>query len=293
MRCRRRVWPGSSSSTTPVSAHVVAAELRSRGHRVRRSRTSAVDELTESHDGYVVDPARPEQFRALLDAHLAKEGDLAGIVDCWALDIPGTPAAADDETAQRVGVFAILHLVTALAELDTATAAPAPGDLERPTSAGHRNPRRRPVRRSGASDASSATRSSPSNWGADRRRRRRRPRSHRRPHLPTTSSTPTPRTRWRIRGEASLVPRLRPCAGLTRPFPTKLSRRRHLRRHRWFRGARPHRGRLPRRARRAAHRAAEPTGAAAASTVAGTRSRAPALPRPWRPFARSNGSAPK
>lgn len=198
---------------------LVAANLRSRGHRVSEVAHRAVGELTESHDGYAVDPARPEQFRALLDAHLAKEGDLAGIVDCWALDIP---AGVNDETAQRVGVFAILHLVTALAELDTVTprlhlvtanAQPALGteNLAVDQSAiwglgrvvGHQE--------------------FAANWGglidvddADDRELT----ASRICSLVLDASS---EDQVAIRGAASLVPRLRPCANLTRPFPTKLS----------------------------------------------------------------------
>ncbi|WP_237570740.1 type I polyketide synthase [Mycolicibacterium lacusdiani] len=201
---------------------LVAADLRSRGHRVHEVSHRAVDDLTESRNGYAVDPARPEQFRALLDAHLAKEGELAGIVDCWALDIPATPVGANDETAQRLGVFAILHLVTALAELDTVTprlhlvtsnAQPALGteNLAVDQSAiwglgrviGHQE--------------------FAGNWGGlidvddadDRDLTASRICSH---VLDANAEDQVA-----IRGEASLVPRLRPCAGLTRPFPTKLS----------------------------------------------------------------------
>ncbi|BBY50340.1 mycocerosic acid synthase [Mycolicibacterium arabiense] len=201
---------------------LVAADLRSRGHRVSEVAHRAVDELTESQDGYVVDPARPEQFRALLDAHLAKEGDLAGIVDCWALDVPASPVGVNDETAQRVGVFAILHLVTALAELDTVTprlhlvTANAQPALGTETLAVDQSAIWGLGRVVGHQEFAA-------NWGGlidvDEADDRELTASRICRHLLDADSE----DQVAIRGETSLVPRLRPCANLTRPFPTKLS----------------------------------------------------------------------
>lgn len=96
----------------------VAEQLRSRGHRVQVVAYQPVDVLTETGGGYVVNPQRPEQLRELLDAHLGREGDLTGIVNCWPVDISDERAA---ESNHRLGVFTILHLINALAELDTVT----------------------------------------------------------------------------------------------------------------------------------------------------------------------------
>ena len=77
-----------------------------------------------------------------LFTHLAGEGDLAGIVNCWPLDICSFEAESRCVDADvvdenhRLGVFAILRLVKGLAEHDTikprlflvtANAQPAPG----------------------------------------------------------------------------------------------------------------------------------------------------------------------
>ena len=75
---------------------------------------------------------RPEQISELF-AHLGDGGDLAGIVNCWPLDI--SDGLSIDEK-QQLGVLTILRLVKALAEHDTvksrlylitANAQPAPG----------------------------------------------------------------------------------------------------------------------------------------------------------------------
>ena len=74
----------------------------------------------------------PEQMGQLF-THLGSEGDLAGIVNCWPLDI--SDRSSVDENHQ-LGAFTILRLVKALAEHDTvkprlylvtANAQPAPG----------------------------------------------------------------------------------------------------------------------------------------------------------------------
>ncbi|MHA7652199.1 type I polyketide synthase [Mycobacterium sp. ML4] len=104
-------------------------QLRRCGQRARAVAHQDVDQLTELGEGYAVDPQRPEQLRRLLGTHLDSEGDLAGIINCWPLDLT---AATGDE----LGVFPILHLVQALADLDnaaprlyliTGNAQPAPG----------------------------------------------------------------------------------------------------------------------------------------------------------------------
>lgn len=123
----------------------LAEQLRQAGQRVRTVEHRPVDALTRTGDGYLVNPARPHQFQDLLRAHLDDEGNLAGIVDCWPLDIRPVPDGASLDAAERIptraetndsiGVFAVLHLVKALAAHDcplrlflvTANAQPALG----------------------------------------------------------------------------------------------------------------------------------------------------------------------
>ncbi len=205
---------------------VVAQNLRDRGHRVHEVAHRTVDELTETASGYAIDPARPTQMRELLDAHLAIDGDLAGIVDCWALDIPadvGADVGSDDtERTHRIGVFAILHLVRALAELDTVTprlhvvTANAQPALGTESLAADRSALWGLGRVIGHQEFAG-------NWGG---------------LIDVDDADDRARTAERIcrhvldddtedqiafRGDAALVPRLRPCTGLTKPFPTKLA----------------------------------------------------------------------
>ncbi|MGA8328516.1 MAG: SDR family NAD(P)-dependent oxidoreductase, partial [Mycobacterium sp.] len=116
---------------------MLAEQLRRRGHHVRTVVSQPVTALTEVDDGYALDPRQPGQLHQLLDAHLAHEGDLAGVIDCWPLDTCVNPDTA--ETNNHTGVFTILHLVQALAGLHasrarlfliTANAQPALGTEE-------------------------------------------------------------------------------------------------------------------------------------------------------------------
>ena len=137
----------------------LAEELRRRGHRVRTVEHRSVDELTEIDGGYVMNTGCPEQMGELL-THLGGEGDLAGIVDCWPLDI----AADDVDENHRLGAFTILRLVKALAEHDTVKPRLY---LSPPTRNRHPEPNCAPSTRppSGGSAESSVTRNSP-NTGA-------------------------------------------------------------------------------------------------------------------------------
>ncbi|WP_284232381.1 type I polyketide synthase [Mycobacterium antarcticum] len=92
----------------------VADQLRDRGHRVHTVVAQTVDELTEVDGGYAVNPRRPDQLAQLIDSHLDGHADLAGIVDCWPLDI-----AADTEADRDMGVLTVVRLVKALAAKDT------------------------------------------------------------------------------------------------------------------------------------------------------------------------------
>lgn len=121
--------------------NAVAEQLRRRGHRAKAVVHQSVGALTAVDGGYAVNPQRPEQLSQLISAHLEQEGDLAGVIDCWPLDMSDagrdrSEGADAHQTNCRIGVFAILHLMKAFAELDnvqpriyliTANAQAAPG----------------------------------------------------------------------------------------------------------------------------------------------------------------------
>ncbi len=185
----------------------VAEELRRRGHGVR----------TVDHRA-----GHAEQVSELFE-ELGAMGDLDGIVNCWPLDISSDRSA--DENYQ-LGVFSTLRLVKGLAEHDTVTsrlflvtanAQPTPGT---------------PVR---AVDQAAL-------WGLGRvighqefseywgglididgdlisASEREAMVARMCDHLLGGGSE----DQIAIRGCATYVPRLRPCEGLTKPFPTKLS----------------------------------------------------------------------
>jgi acyl transferase domain-containing protein len=130
--------PGSSSWLVfvdkPGTGTRVAEQLRRSGHRVRTVLHQSVSTLTEVDGGYAVNAEKPGQLHQLIETHVENEGDLAGIVNCWPLDICDDPGAA--EPNGRAGIFTILHLVKAIASCDavqprfyviTANAQPAPG----------------------------------------------------------------------------------------------------------------------------------------------------------------------
>lgn len=192
----------------------LADRLRGMGQRVRTVRHRPVDALTEGAAGYAVHPRSPDQLRELFKTHLERDGELAGVVNCWPLDTSAP-------TGQEFGVYPILHLANALAELDsadprlflvTSNAQPATGpDLRAVDQAavwglgrviGHQE--------------------FTGNWGglididaaddpAETALR-----------LGDLILGDGPEDQIAIRGNTTLVPRLRPCANLTTPFPTKL-----------------------------------------------------------------------
>ncbi|WNG88073.1 type I polyketide synthase [Mycobacterium sp. ITM-2016-00317] len=93
----------------------VAERLRAAGHRVWTVTHRDVDTLSEVAGGYALNPSRAEQLGRLIDEHVARQGDLAGVVDCWPMDL----AAADPD--HQVGVLTILRLAKSLAHHDAVT----------------------------------------------------------------------------------------------------------------------------------------------------------------------------
>lgn len=195
----------------------VVEELRRRGQRVRAAAHRPVAALTEDDEGYAADPHRPEQLRQLLTTHLEREGDLAGVIDCWPLDIAG-----ESEKDYGIGVLAVLHLVKALAEHDSArtrlylitgNAQPAPGTT---TLAIDQAPLWGLGRVIGHQEVSN-------HWGglidideAD---------DHEQQAVRICGHVlgDAAEDQIAIRGDTTYVPRLRLCSGLTKPFPTKLT----------------------------------------------------------------------
>jgi acyl transferase domain-containing protein/acyl carrier protein len=101
----------------------LADQLRRSGHRVRAVLRQTVSALTKVDGGYFLNPQQPEQFQQLIATHVENEGDLAGIINCWPLDISaepdGRPADTSGEVNNSLGVFPILHLAKAFAEHGT------------------------------------------------------------------------------------------------------------------------------------------------------------------------------
>ncbi|AEV70716.1 polyketide synthase family protein [Mycolicibacterium rhodesiae NBB3] len=192
----------------------LADELRRRGHRVDTVAHRAVEALTGADGNYAIDPRNRDQLTELVAART----DLAGIINCWPTDL----VSDGDGTGHDLGAFTILRLVKALAQhgtvkprihLVTANAQPAPGTtLIRPQQAaiwglgrviGHQE--------------------FADHWGGlididdadDPSQTARRITEH---ILGDGSED-----QLAIRGDATFVPRLRPCRSLTKPFPTKLT----------------------------------------------------------------------
>ena len=92
----------------------LADQLRDRGHRVHTVVAEPVPELTAVDGGYAIDPRHADQLGQLIDTHLDGYVDLAGIVDCWPLDVAG-----DTEADRDAGLLTIVRLVKALAAKDT------------------------------------------------------------------------------------------------------------------------------------------------------------------------------
>ena len=79
----------------------LAEELRRRGHRVLTVEHQSVGGLTEIDGGFVMNTRCPEQMGQLF-THLGSEGDLAGIVNCWPLDISDALLRRREPAARRI-----------------------------------------------------------------------------------------------------------------------------------------------------------------------------------------------
>ncbi|MBY0286202.1 MAG: type I polyketide synthase [Mycobacteriaceae bacterium] len=195
----------------------MSEELRRRGHRVHTVAHQSVETLTETEGGYVVNPRRPDHMTELVTTHLRRDMDLAGVIDCWPLDMSEVSA----DTNLHVGAFTVLRLVKALAQhggtgrlhLITANAQPAtPSEYTQPEQAtiwglgrviGHQE--------------------FAEHWGGlidiDKSDDRSQTATRICDHVLNVESE----DQIAVRGDATLVPRLRPCSNLTKPFPTKLT----------------------------------------------------------------------
>jgi acyl transferase domain-containing protein/acyl carrier protein len=196
----------------------LAEDLRRRGHRVLTLQHRTVDGLTEIDGGYVMNARRPDQMGQLLTL-LDSRGDLNGIVNCWPLDISDRSSADEN---QQLGAFTVLRIVKAFAELDTLKAR-----LYLITA------NAQPVAGCGLGGVDQAAL-----WGLGRVIGHQEFAEHwgglidiDRADDPAQTAAPIcdhllldgAEDQIAIRGQTTFVPRLRPCGGLTRPFPTKLT----------------------------------------------------------------------
>ena len=195
----------------------ISEELRRRGHRVDTVAHQTVDELTEIDGGYIVNPHHPDHVIELIADHFRADEDLAGIVDCWSLDM--ADGSADENLA--LGPLTIVRLVKALAEHSTIKPR-----LHLITA------NAQSVLRSDAAQPDQAT-----IWGLGRVIGHQEFAEHWGGliDIETEVSTETAsricdhildaesEDQVAIRGGASFAPRLRPCRNLTKPFPTKLT----------------------------------------------------------------------
>ena len=199
----------------------LAEQLRGSGHRVHTVAHHPVGALTEVDGGYAVNPRQPEHLRALLDTHLETEGSLAGVIDCWPMDI-ADEADGGDEAHHQIGVFTILRLMKAFADrediqprlyLVTANSQPVPG-------------------------TESIAVEQAAIWGLGRVIGHQEFVTHWGGLIDVDDADDQAETAARIcahvltgrtedqiaiRDHATFVPRLRPCSGLTKAFPTKLT----------------------------------------------------------------------
>ena len=156
----------------------------------------------------------------LIETHLENEGELAGIINCWPLDIGADPGARNQRPP---GVFTILHLVKAFADHDTirprlylltANAQSVLGTRITCSRAGRRVGTRTGCRPPGVRQPLGRI---------DRYRRRRRPQGKPRRASASTVFAQDPEDQIATAAYTAYVPRLRASASLTQAFPTKLT----------------------------------------------------------------------
>ncbi|KUI43055.1 polyketide synthase [Mycobacterium sp. IS-1590] len=200
----------------------LADRLRDCGHRVRTVVHRPVDTVTTVDGGYAIDERRPDQMAQLFDRHLAEDSDLAGVIDCWSMDLDADPQASDTDGADHLGVLTLLRIAKALATHDTvfprlyvvtANAQPALGteplavDQSTVWGLGRVIGHQEFVERWGGLIDIDDT----DDVGDTAARVCR--------HI----LEPASEDQTAFRGEVKLVPRLRHTTSLTKPFPTKLS----------------------------------------------------------------------
>ncbi|MDA2893869.1 type I polyketide synthase [Mycolicibacterium sp. BiH015] len=194
----------------------LADHLRAHGQRAHTVGHREVDLLTESGDGWLINPRCPDQMAQLIAAHLESDQDLAGIINCWPLDITGPDAD------HHLGAFTVLRLVKTLAENDTLKPL-----MYFVTS----NTQPTPGRAVGHVDQATL-------WGLGRVIGHQELAEYWGGLIDIDIADSPEQTVARIcshvlegesedqiaiRGGTTFVPRLRPCATLTSPFPTKLT----------------------------------------------------------------------
>ena len=200
----------------------VSAQLRRRGDHVVTVRHRSEGGLAEVDGGYVVNTRSPEQIHELF-AGFGTGVDLHGIVNCWPLDITGNQSA---DEKHRLGVFTTLRLVKALADHDTVKAR-----LHLVTAGAQ------PVAGSPVHAVDQAAL-----WGLGRVIGHQELAEYWGGLIDIDATTgesgestetaalicaqllgDRAEDQIAIRAGTTYVPRLRPCSGLTKPFPTKLS----------------------------------------------------------------------
>jgi acyl transferase domain-containing protein/acyl carrier protein len=200
----------------------LADQLRRNGQRVRAVLHQPVTALTKVDGGYALNPREPEQLQRLIETHLESDGDLAGIINCWPLDMHPNPDPAAAEINDQLGVFTILHLVKAIATHDaiaprlyviTSNAQPVLGT------------ERLAIEQAGVWGLGRVVghQEFPDRWGGlidiDADDDRANIGSQISEHILTDD----PEDQIAIRGRTTFVARLRPSTGLTQAFPTKLT----------------------------------------------------------------------
>ncbi|OBG99334.1 polyketide synthase [Mycobacterium sp. E136] len=204
----------------------LADRLRHGGHRVCTVAHRPVDALTAIDDGYAIDERSAEQMTELFDRHLAEDGELTGVIDCWAIDLEHDPQASVAKANDHLGTLAVLRIAKALAAHDTvsprlylltANAQPALGteplavDQSAVWGLGRVIGHQEFVERWGGLidiDIDFGNAHDIDDTAA---------------RVCTHILDPQSEDQAAIRGDVILVPRLRPSANLTKPFPTKLS----------------------------------------------------------------------